>query len=873
MAVRFDPSSGLLSVFLHSEAIGYSNTSGTIDNLLQLSELEVAKRLSQDGIPVPFDKEHGESCKIVGSRKTATSITSEASGSSCADTPASSVAGGYTVEEDGLGYKNGEPQPAKLSEGVGNEQIGEMCQNFSQPDLGPQVTQVVGIEETVDNQDIVKPLAEPILEPSEPLAQSTQFNEWDFGTHKKANNGTTAVDSNLMNELVADVRLERQEHSAEIIDHDAWAKWKSTWTMATEEFHSSYLSEEGKKKKTKKVTISPAPELEDTPQYLQISEDFGHASYSTNRGVLSEPVASAEANLAQHEDTTDFVDDDFCRTPPKKSKKDKKKGGKKRYDKIGESTIDFPIKAIDPVVDLDWMNFNQKHEAQKARDAETMDDPTGIDIIKGVTDKLAEPPASACISELTDDVPVVPEPDPDPELKLKPVCHDFDWDFSFKNSKIKKGKWIETEYPIADEIPIVETDIEVAMEDVWASIKKNNKKKAKQLAFKDPILEPDTVAEPEPDIPVHDWLPKKEKKKPSKQLAFEDTVIEQVILPSSKQPDTIIDEGWGSLSTKKDKKMKHWKLVSEDPVLKVEKVQEPEPKVVEGDPLTEPVEAPTLEVEEAPEDDCWSGWGRKRRLTRVGQDVVECLDSGLELEIPMTQPDIPEPEPEPEACTDQDVWTLPRSKKDKKKKGKKVVLQESSPEHEPEPEPIPEELSWGSISGKKQKSKKAVIETPLPEPGLEQQLDAAIEYGWGSFSSKRSKKKQKAVIETTLPEPQPEAVVDDDGGWGSFGISEKYKKVKKIYIEQPPVEPATGPDTIEMIHSRRAIKELPHDPQPEAEMRSVNAITDAVHDLGWGSFVPDVKNGGKKKKKAKIESSVPEPESENAPAPEDSTLR
>lgn len=95
-----------MSVFLHSDV---KYTSEAIWNLLQETETEIGKRFSEDGILVPFAKKHHESYhdlymplhrKVLDDLDTGTSVTSEQSGSSFADTPTSSVAEADAAERD-----------------------------------------------------------------------------------------------------------------------------------------------------------------------------------------------------------------------------------------------------------------------------------------------------------------------------------------------------------------------------------------------------------------------------------------------------------------------------------------------------------------------------------------------------------------------------------------------------------------------------------------------------------------------------------------------------------------------------------------------------------------------------------------------------
>ncbi len=346
------------------------------------------------------------------------------------------------------------------------------------------------------------------------------------------------------------------------------------------------------------------------------------------------------------------------------------------------------------------------------------------------------------------------EPDPEPGA-------DAAWGSNGKKDK-KKGNKKETDKegePAITTVPDLEPDLDFG----WGSTKKSKKKGPKTENEK--IEEPDIMAlpKPEPALDFGRGISKKDKK------SKHDELLKEPAANTGPDPEVEAEAGWGSFGSKKKKPNKK----------DVGKIEEP-----------------VINAEVAPKVDERSSFGAKKDEKKQKKsiwDEPENDESKL----------VTEENPELDTTADTS-WGVFGSKKDKGKKGKNG-LQNETPPPLPAPDAVVEEKPdlMRTNSKKDKKGRKGLIsevkDDPLPATESKAATDAAssvagdddLMSAWGSTDKKKSDKKTKrnslasSKGDTAPPPPPPVPAVPDvpDASsfdlWGSSSKKDKDKKSKK----------------------------------------------------------------------------------------------
>ncbi|RMZ78948.1 hypothetical protein DV737_g3704, partial [Chaetothyriales sp. CBS 132003] len=221
------------------------------------------------------------------------------------------------------------------------------------------------------------------------------------------------------------------------------------------------------------------------------------------------------------------------------------------------------------------------------------------------------------------------------------------------------------------------------------------------------------------------------------------------------------EDEWATGFTSKKEKKKKGKKAAEDPPLSA-----PDPPGFQDINLDDT--APKLDFSFGGSDKKDAGGFDKKKAVDEKEDDKFNLDS-----------------------KDDDLWSPPTSKKDKKK-GKKLAAEDPLPPPPPAPTvpvpPPPADDSWSSFGfGKKEKKKtaKKAAETTAP---AESEAAAETSFDWGIGTSKKDKTTKSKSLIAELDEPlaaaDPPAATDsfgdDDWMGGAWGKKSTTKKEKKI---------------------------------------------------------------------------------------------
>ncbi|KAI2602366.1 hypothetical protein GGR54DRAFT_526260 [Hypoxylon sp. NC1633] len=463
---------------------------------------------------------------------------------------------------------------------------------------------------------------------------------------------------------------------------------------------------------------------------------------------------------------------------------------------------------------------------------------------------------------------LAPAPAPAPE-KIEPVIdttpapdNDFLAPTSKKSKKKKKGaieEVKEPEPPAPEPVPEPELDPEPVQDDVWDD-PWNTAKKSKKKNILEESTPLSSKPEPKPFGAVNDaWgWGKTDKKK---------GIPEEPVSPPDPKPEIKeVDDFWGSIAKKEEKKKKSSKnIVDLEPV---------------AEPVVEPLVKEPVELE-TKLDESWGVPTTKKSKKKKGKATDPVPEPVPELEPELERGPTPPPEPEKKADDDLMDWPTMTTTKKKGKKGKTIeVPKEPEPEREPEPVPVPpaepeKEDDWGGTWGvakKDKKKKKGVVDEPRaadpqppePEPIVEpeppkKEVEDMLSFGSTSKDKKKSKKgkleppKEPERLPTPepepVPEPEPEIVKEDKPVEDVYRVTsskkDKKKKKKGGVDEPPPAEPELAP--------------IP-DPEPETE-------PEKKQDFGgddWGSWDTAASTKDKKKKKGILDAIAPK---EQAPEP------